>query len=65
MLPVEKIEIPEGDRSGEVAPLNDELGENSPNFTSVATMVGLDVDCHGVCSFQFINMGVKIPLTMI
>jgi hypothetical protein len=38
---VEKIEIPKGDRPGEVAPLDNELGEDSPNFVPVATMIYL------------------------
>lgn len=44
--------------------MDNELGENPPNFVPIATMVDQGAGCHGVCSFMFINMGVYIPLTM-
>jgi hypothetical protein len=38
-LPVEKVEFRAEQRPGEVAPSDDNLGENSPNLLPIATMV--------------------------
>jgi hypothetical protein len=74
VLVVRKIEIRGEMRSGEVAPSDDDLGENSPNLVSIATAVDKSaiharslqfIMTGGIISFTMMNVKMKTSITMI